>query len=117
MIGKSFQVNLLSGLLRQAELQHKVTSQNIANVNTPGYQALDVTFEKTLAQLENRQSPLEPVGARIAEAEGLPVRQDGNNVDIDRELGNLTKNALHFDTYAQLLATKVGMMRSAITGR
>ncbi len=116
MIGKSFQVDLLSGLLRQAELRHQVVSQNIANVNTPGYQALDITFEQSLAQLASRDSNTSVEG-RIGEATGLKMRQDGNNVDIDRELGNLTKNALHFDTYTQLLATKMGMMRSAITGR
>ena len=56
MIGKSSQTNMLSRLLQQAELRHKVVAQNIANVNTPGYRNLEVRFDDTLkkaAETEN----------------------------------------------------------------
>jgi flagellar basal-body rod protein FlgB len=110
------QTDLLKSLLDAANLRHRVIAQNIANVNTPGYHRLEVRFEDELAR------SLKAGGVRprpqIAEAEGDGYeRVDGNNVDIDDEMGRLSKNALLFNAYSQLLANKVGQMRSAITGR
>ena len=53
----------------------------------------------------------------VFEIDSLQSRQDGNNVDIDMELAKLTKNALKYQTFTQLLASKLGMYRSAISGR
>ncbi len=115
MIGKSFQVDQLSLLLQQAELRHRVISQNIANVNTPGYRNVDVSFAGTLEQMmDHSRGSLQ---ASLVETPGLAVRQDGNNVDVDGELGKLTKNSLQFETYSQLLAAKMAMLRSAISGQ
>ncbi len=115
------QFQLISKLLDATALRHQAISQNIANVNTPGYQRVDVSFEEQLVRVlqeEGSQSPrwddLRP------QMEPMPVglsRADGNNVDIDHEMGQLTKNSVLFDTYAHILAAKLNIMRSAITGR
>ena len=115
MIGKSSQIELLSGLLKQAEMQHRVTSSNIANINTPNYETIEVSFSETLEQLERHGASA--VSGDIIKTSDLTSRADGNNVDLDREMGNLTKNTLQFETYSQLLISKLGMMRAAITGR
>ena len=47
---------------------------------------------------------------------GLTARADGNNVDIDREIGQLNKNAMLQQTYVQLLSTYLEQMRLAIQG-
>ncbi|MEJ7590453.1 MAG: hypothetical protein WKF77_02820 [Planctomycetaceae bacterium] len=47
---------------------------------------------------------------------GLTARADGNNVDIDREMGQLNKNAMLQQTYVQLLSTYLEQMRLAIQG-
>ena len=56
------------------------------------------------------------VEPEMRQTEGLAERSDGNNVDIDMEMGQLTKNSILFETYSQILATKLGMLRSAISG-
>lgn len=118
MIGNSYQIDALSSLVSQAEMRHEVISQNIANVNTPGYQSLEVSFEGVLNRMtDGRDGESNPSTPQIRKTEGLVVRQDGNNVDIDKELGDLTKNAMHFETYTQLLSSKISMMKSAITGQ
>ncbi len=112
------QFDVLSKLLDAAQLQHRVIGQNIANVNTPGYRTRAVSFEEllteTLANSADAGAKLEP---RVQEVGGLRVRTDGNNVDIDREMGQLSKNSLFYQTYSQLLASKLSLMRSAITGQ
>ena len=52
----------------------------------------------------------------IEYVQGLPTRNDGNNVDMDRELANLKKNALAHQTLTQLLGTQIGIMQRAISG-
>ncbi len=120
------QFDLLWKLLDASELRHRVISQNVANVNTPGYHRKDVSFEEELARhLAAAQSNgtatddagIRDMKAKVFEVSGLTGRLDGNNVDIDQEVGQLQKNALLYETYSQVLASKLGMMRSAITGR
>ncbi|MEX2285680.1 MAG: flagellar basal body rod protein FlgB [Planctomycetaceae bacterium] len=113
------QFDLLWKLLDASELKQRVIGQNIANVNTPNYRRLDVTFEEELDRyLANpEESKTRELNAKVFEAPGLMERLDGNNVDVDQEVGQLQKNALLYETYAQILASKLGMMRSAIAGR
>ena len=113
------QVELLGRLISATDLRQKVISQNLANVNTPHYQRLDVDFEQQLARELNSAS----AGAGVAAAApvvqltpGLIARADGNNVDIDHEIGQLNKNALLQQVYLQLLGTELNQMRMAIEG-
>jgi len=118
MTGNSSQIGILSALMRQAEIRHQVISNNIANVNTPGYQALEVSFDDALLQaVERGEAQPEQLEGTLSHTPGLTIRRDGNNVDMDREMGQLTKNTMHFETYAQILASKMAMLRSAITGQ
>lgn len=112
------QLDLLSNLMDAAQLRHQVISNNVANVNTPGYQRLDVAFEEHLAKsLESGDSNSTDILPRVYKPEGLASRADGNNVDVDMEMGQLARNALLYQTYAQLLSSRLSTMRSAITGR
>ena len=110
---------MLSQLLDASVLRHQVLAQNVANVNTPGYRRLDVSFADALRrQLGGQTIPGQTVRpAEVIASAGGPERADGNNVDIDVEVGRLSKNALLHGAYIQILANKIAMMRSAITGR
>jgi flagellar basal-body rod protein FlgB len=99
-----------------SSLRGDVIAQNIANVNTPGYQAQEVRFEDELAKALGRGS-ISSADPKMLPTPGLSARNDGNNVDIDREMGDLTKNSLLFELYAQLMSTQISQYRSAITGR
>ena len=114
----SSQFGLLAKLLDVASLRHQVIAQNVANVNTPGYRRLEVSFESALAEkLGDGEAGVATLVPSVAEGSGGTMRDDGNNVDIDAEMGRLNKNAVLFNVYAQILATKIGAMRSAIAGR
>ena len=47
------QYDVLRRLLDAAELQHQVTGQNIANVNTPGYRTLEISFDEILDEVRS----------------------------------------------------------------
>jgi flagellar basal-body rod protein FlgB len=118
MTGNIPQLDLLSRLLDACALRQRVIAQNVANVNTPGYQRLVVRFEEELAkQLRSGATPRVAVQPSIVTDTSNPPRADGTTVDIAQEMGLLTKNSLLYQTYLHILAVRLGEMRSAITGR
>jgi flagellar basal-body rod protein FlgB len=112
-------IELLTQVMNAASLRHRVISQNIANVNTPGYHRLAVTFEDEMAQALVGHSPMGPapvVKPHVVVADG-PERVDGNTVDIDQEMGDLAKNALLFEAAAQIVTSRLSSYKAAIAGR
>lgn len=110
------QIEQLPRLMDAADLRHRVISQNLANVNTPGYRRLDVEFEKRLAQEMSRSGSSGPSSAspEIVQDDSTSMRADGNNVDVDREIGQLGKNAILFQMYSQLLKSQFDTMKRAV---
>ena len=113
------QFDLLSRLLDVAHVRHNVIAGNVANVNTPAYRRREVVFEDVLAQKAGQSAAAAAAETKpkVVEAPGGVERADGNNVDIDAEMGRLNKNTLLTNAYTQILANRLGAMRSAITGR
>lgn len=109
-------LGVLAQVLDASALRHRVIAQNVANVNTPGYKRLEVAFEADLAKALASPTGTAPVKPRVVNVDG-PERVDGNTVDIDAEMNALSKNALLYQAAAQIMASRVATLRSAITGR
>ncbi len=75
--------------------RQKLVASNIANADTPGYQTKDIDFE---SELQNQMSGSKP---NVIEVSGLKNKNDGNNVDMDREARLLAENALRFSVASQ----------------
>jgi len=116
MSGIFYQIDLLGSALGASEKSHRVVSQNIANVNTPGYRTKQLEFDEMLEQLRRSDGDPPPEKLPLADVEGLPERLDGNNVHLEKEVGKLKKNAIAFQAYSHLLASRVATMRRAISG-
>jgi flagellar basal-body rod protein FlgB len=112
------QVDLLARLLDVATMRHEVIAQNVANVNTPGYRRQDVAFDEafTRALQAGHEEAALRVTPQVIERGGAAERADGNNVDVDVEMGQLQKNTILYEVFAQLLAGQLATMRSAISG-
>lgn len=87
--------------------RQKLTTSNIANIDTPGYRTRDIDFQSELEQ--QLAGPPRPV-----EAAGLNVRNDGNNVNLDRESRLLAENAMRFHLASSMLRSEYKAVRSAI---
>lgn len=117
MFSASSQIQNLNQLMDAAALRHRVISQNLANVNTPGYQRLDVQFEELLAsQMGRAADSAGGLNPQVVEGGGGAIRADGNNVDVDQEVGELNRNSMLFQTYSQLLSSQFDMLRRATRG-
>jgi flagellar basal-body rod protein FlgB len=88
--------------------RQRLVASNIANADTPGYKTRDLDFQ---AEFRNLIQGFEP---RAAEVEGLKVRNDGNNVSVDREARLLAENALRFNLASSLIRGRIRMVRAAI---
>ena len=88
--------------------RQKLVASNIANADTPGYKTQDIDFQ---AEFLNAmaEAPVNPVEVR-----GLAVRNDGNNVSIDREARLLSENALRFSIATNLMRDQIRSVKMAI---
>ena len=71
------QLSLLGRLISATEMRQRAISHNIANVNTPNYQRIDVEFESQLA-LELKGTASGEATPSITVTKGLTARADGN---------------------------------------
>lgn len=105
----------LERYLDLATVQTKLTAQNMANIDTPGYRALGMDFEAEMQQaiggVETGQGA-QPV--HVGFEDGLVARPDGNNVSMDRESLNLSEAQLRYRTGIALLRQQYQMTMDAI---
>jgi flagellar basal-body rod protein FlgB len=114
------QSGLLAQLMDATAVRQQVVTQNLANINTPGYQRLEATFEDQFKKaLSGSLDSAATAGikAEVKVSKDAATRPDGNSVDLDKELGELQRTALMFQTYTRLLEARIGMMRRAMDGR
>ncbi len=101
----------LDGLDRRQQ----AIAANVANLETPGYQAREVSFEDSL---RSAAATGRPGDATISVERSLaPTRLNGNNVNIDFEILAAAENALRQQLTVQGLNTKYQMLRTAIGSR
>jgi flagellar basal-body rod protein FlgB len=125
----------LSGL----QMRQQAIANNIANVDTPEYKAQAVSFEEALQSeltgsakqrpqmltlglntTDARHIPLKPT---VRNFEAKPVtslstngslRQDGNNVDVEREMTKLAETQVTYNAMGQTASAKLNLLRTAI---
>lgn len=92
--------------------RQRVTSNNIANVNTPYFRSSRVDFEASLNQA--RMSGGRDAPVTTTRQAGTPQNLNGNDVALEEETQILNKSNLHYEALANALSLKFNVMRSAI---
>ena len=112
MIGDVTSTALHAALSGLAERQ-RVTADNIANLQTPGFLAGRVDFESALrGALTDGESPAISPGTVARSLE--PTRTDGNNVNLDQETIIATETGLRYQLALNALDGKYTVMRTAL---
>lgn len=124
MLEQSFsQIDILKKTLNVSWLKNKAITNNIANVDTPGYKREVVRFDSVLAnaiagekltKTHSKHIDTASDGPRIEKERNTSFRQDDNNVDIDTEMSELSKNQIQFNIATQQLNSKLARLRKAI---
>jgi flagellar basal-body rod protein FlgB len=117
-------IQSLSMALDEASLRQKAISANIANVNTPGYQRVDVSnsfenaYNSALSELGSGGTVDSlPQGTITTASDQGPARPDGNTVQLEQEMVGLAQNSAHYEFASTMLANSFHGMKSAITGQ
>jgi flagellar basal-body rod protein FlgB len=113
MDGRTSVIGSLEAGLRALQLQGRTIANNIANLNTPGYRRVAVRFRKQLAKAIASGDP-RSFKAELVRPMSTEVRNNGNDVDLDAEVGALIKNGALYKTYMRILAKTYQQMELAM---
>ena len=120
----------ISGLEKSLDLRlrrNQALTSNVANAETPGYRAVDLNFatelerafgEKDTSAVKKGSTKhldtLSTSGSHLIPDQAGATRSDGNNVDIDLQMGKLAFNAGQYSTDAMLMRRKFMFLKNAI---
>ncbi|TRM12394.1 flagellar basal body rod protein FlgB [Lentibacillus cibarius] len=123
-------IQTLEGSLDFASAKNRVISNNIANVDTPGYKTKDVTFKRVFDEELNvsfqakqtqpchipfsQENPQQPF--QIVTKQNTTYNHNGNNVDIDKEMTELAKNQIYYQSLVDRLNGKFNNLQTVIKG-
>lgn len=124
--------NALAASANLRLLRNNVTAGNIANAETPGYKAKKVDFEEALSRAIDHeglaaahssdeghflmgQGALSRLRADVYDNPDINLTNDGNTVDLEKEMATLSENTILYRAALQLINKKLGAMRYAAT--
>lgn len=109
----------LQKYLDTATLQLKLTAENMANVDTPGFKTKGIDFDKVMSENLSQESfgpmrtdPLQLQAGSLID--GLISRPDGNNVSMEREGMKMSEAQMKFRTGVALLKQEISQISNAI---
>lgn len=113
--------------------RQQTITNNLANVDTPGFKGQEVLFEEQLKAHINpkkydrgfdinythsnhipleQELNLDPVVIQIKNSQ---VKMDGNNVDLDHEMTKMTQAQITYNAVSQMISGRFSGMRQVIT--
>jgi flagellar basal-body rod protein FlgB len=110
------QIALERALSGAAERQ-QILANNLANANTPGFKRSDLDFHSTLAgALASGASStqLDALSFTPQTDASTAMQADGNNVDVDTEMSNLSENSLEYQSLVAVASARLKMISTAI---
>jgi flagellar basal-body rod protein FlgB len=133
-IGSSRPEQVLQAALSGLAARQRAISDNVANVDTPGFKASRVEFEQALKAAMGREDGRPRVLMLTQVEHGLPItgseaaalkpqmfisndtarRLDGNNVDIDQEMVKLAETNLTYNALAQVTNNRLQLLRTIV---
>lgn len=119
-------INVLDKAADASWIRNEIISNNIANVDTPGYKRQDISFEDTLRrQLRStRYTSLDKDISEISlnrleadiytDSPGYSYRIDKNNVDIDTENVELASNQIKYNGLVDSISQEFSRLKTVI---
>jgi flagellar basal-body rod protein FlgB len=106
-------IQFLERFLNVTSDRESLITNNMANIDTPGYKTQDLNFRSELLRVtgDSEEASLTPVVRKVP---GLLQRPDGNNVSLDREGMNLAETQLQFRMGIQFIRNEFHRLMTAI---
>jgi len=109
--------------------KQKIIAANIANINTPGYKTKDIKFYDFVKEKKEKDLPLKITNQKhipffiddnikskyeVYEVKGLQEQNDGNNVNLDREISKMAQNKILFDAISNSIKKDANFFKMII---
>lgn len=126
-------LQILNSALNASTLRNRVISNNVANIDTPGYKSKQVLFEDELKNALNQRSsdfvgnkthPLHITIGSHPQLQNTPftvvennhtwIQNNGNNVDLESEMTKLAENTLWYNALIQQTSGHFAKLREVI---
>ena len=120
-------INLLTKAADASWKREAVISNNIANVNTPGYKRKDLNFQGVLTE-ELGRCKHESLDSKVSDVDlsrldpqiyvdsaNYSYRMDGNNVDIDTENVELASEQIRYEGLTDCINSEFERMKAVIS--
>jgi len=113
------QTNNLQKALSQTTQRHALLTENLANVNVPGYKRKDIDFGielETAESIRNGNFPDTALGSPAASklhASGS-ITIDGNSVDMEQEVAGIGETELRYELLTELTSRYFGGLKNVI---
>ena len=108
---------LLSNMLEISSQRQQVLSQNMANANTPGFVRREFAFDQALQDASKSTSSfstLSSLNEYTSFDESGSFRADGNNINVSRELADMSQNSVFHSLASRAYNMRVKILKSAI---
>lgn len=115
--------------MNYSSTKQKVISQNISNVDTPNYKSKEVSFKSALqnavdSSMTARRTDARHIGFNGQASSGITVttnnstsyNNNGNNVDLDKEMADLATNQIYYNALIERINGKFSTLQSVIRG-
>ncbi len=107
-------------------LRQQAISRNLSNVDTPGYTAQTINFADTLKHITEKSGDLpltltdeqhldtapHNVGFQLTQRAGGSFRADGNNVDVDVEMLDMSETGIEYQAITQAVSKKLLLLKT-----
>lgn len=123
-------IDFMNKFLSAKAIRHQVLSNNIANADTPNFKRSDVSFEQKFRKalkdksvslfvtnekhISNKKNPIK-IKPSIYMQWDRSYRNDKNNVDIDKEMVELSKNMLSYNILSDQIQKNFKILQSAVS--
>ena len=125
-------ISITNKLFKQLNFRgerQKVISSNIANINTPNYKTKELVFENELSSSISNNLQLKATNSRhisnfnssslnsnpkLIDVKNLEEQNDGNNVNLDTQMSEMSKNKILFDAIQSSIKRDSRLFRSVI---
>lgn len=117
----------LDGLSKRQQL----IGRNIANIDTPGYRAQEISFESAIKNALKNHGQIQLATShpghlkltgpqafyQTKDRSGGTARADENNVDIDVELSQMTETGIQYQAVSQEVSKKLALLKTIAMSR
>jgi len=118
-------MNVLKRALDYGSANQQIISGNMANVDTPGYRQMSLTFDEELLKAETtsantslKQTDSRHIaGSAESSISGFSVEtKETAGIDMDTEMADMAKNDLLYEANTRLLTKELLALKAAIKG-